>query len=69
MINNHLKPGDQVEILNSAYPKARIVELRGPLGPNGMLIYRVRIGGKKSRKPTFIELREDQLQVLPAIAK
>ena len=67
-LQNQMKVGDRVEILNSGYPIGRIVELRGPLGPNGTLIYRVRIGGKKTRKPTFIELREDQLQVLPVVA-
>lgn len=58
-----LKLGDYVQILHSAYPRGRIVELRGPLGPGGVQIYRVRIGRK--RKPIYIELREDQLQAVP----
>jgi hypothetical protein len=59
-----LKLGDYVRILHSAYPRARIVELRGPLGPGGVQIYRVRIGRK--RNPIYIELREDQLEPVPA---
>jgi hypothetical protein len=59
-----LKLGDYVHILHAAYPRGRIVELRGPLGPGGAQIYRVRIG--RSRKPTYIELREDQLELIPA---
>lgn len=59
-----LKLGDYVHILHAAYPRGRIVELRGPLGPGGAQIYRVRIGQK--RNPTFIEVREDQLEPIPA---
>lgn len=59
-----LKLGDYVRILHTAYPRARIVELRGPLGPGGAQIYRVRVGRK--RKPTFLEVRADQLQLVPA---
>jgi hypothetical protein len=55
--------GDYVKILHSPYPRARIVELRGPLGPGGAQIYRVRVGGKRDR--TYIELRGDQLELLP----
>jgi hypothetical protein len=40
------------------------VELRGPLGPNGAQIYRVRVPRKP--KPAYIEVREDQLQAIPA---
>jgi hypothetical protein len=59
-----LKLGDYVQILHTAYPRGRIVELRGPLGPGGVQIYRIRIGRKP--KPTYIELREDQLEPVPA---
>jgi hypothetical protein len=44
--------------------RGRIVELRGPLGPGGVQIYRVRFPGKP--KPDYIELREDQLILIPA---
>ena len=59
-----LKLGDYVHILHTAYPRGQIIEVRGPLGPGGVQIYRVRTGRK--RKPTYIELREDQLEpILP----
>lgn len=51
--------GDRVAILHSAGLRGRIVEARGPLGPGGMLIYRVRVPRKP--KPTYIELGADQL--------
>ena len=41
----------------------RIVELRGPLGPGGAQIYRIRIPRKP--KSMYIELREDQLIPIP----
>jgi hypothetical protein len=59
-----LKLGGYVRILHTAYPWARIVEVRGPLGPGGVQIYRVRIGLKP--KPIYIELREDQLEPVSA---
>jgi hypothetical protein len=58
-----LKLGDWVKIRHSGFKRARIVELRGPLGPNGAQIYRVRVRAKP--KPIYIELREDQLELLP----
>jgi hypothetical protein len=62
-----LKVGDRVKILRSGYRRGRIVEERGPLGPGGVLIYRVRIPGKP--KPIYIELREDQLVLVPKEAE
>ncbi len=53
--------GDYVTIPQTTYPPGRIVELRGPLGPGGAQIYRVRIPEK--RNPIYIELREDQLEL------
>jgi hypothetical protein len=44
--------------------RGRIVELRGALGPGGAQIYRVRFPRKP--KPIYIELREDQLILIPA---
>jgi hypothetical protein len=55
-----LKLGDRVRIRLSRGLKGRIVELRGPLGPGGAQIYRVRIPRKP--KPQYIEVRENQLQ-------
>ena len=44
--------------------KGRIVELRGPLGPNRAQIYRIKYGPKGAR--AYTELREDQLEIVPA---
>jgi hypothetical protein len=55
--------GDRVKILNSNGLKGRIVELRGPLGPKGAQIYRVRLRPKPNA--SYIEVREDQLEVIP----
>ncbi len=54
-----LKVGALVNILNSGYRRGRIVEFRGPLGPGGARIYRVRV--RREPSPTYVELREDQL--------
>jgi hypothetical protein len=56
------KLGDRVRIRLSNL-KGRIVELRGALGPGGAQIYRVRTRGKP--RPAYIEVREDQLVLLP----
>ena len=56
--------GDRVKIRYSGGLRGRIVELRGPLGPGGAQIYRVLVRRKPSRK--YIELREDQLVLIPA---
>jgi hypothetical protein len=58
------KLGDYVKIRHTSFPRARIVELRGPLGPGGVEIYPVRVGPKRDR--TYIELRGDQLEPLPS---
>ena len=58
-----LKLGDHVKIKYYPDLRARIVELRGPLGPGGVQIYRVRI--RRKPKPTYVELREDQLEAIP----
>jgi hypothetical protein len=52
------KVGDWVGFHFSEF-QGRIVEFRGPLGPGGALIYRVRVPHKP--KPIYIEVREDQL--------
>ncbi len=56
------KLGDRVRIRHSSL-RGRIVECRGPLGPGGAQIYRVRTRGKPS--PAYIEVREDQLRLIP----
>ena len=52
--------GDRVQIKNYAGPPGKIIELRGPLGPKGVNIFRVAI----PQKPGFvlIEVRGDQLE-------
>jgi hypothetical protein len=63
-----LKVGDWVKILNSGYTKpGRIVEYRGPLGPGGARIYRVKLRGRPY--PAYIEVREDQLEVVAKESK
>jgi hypothetical protein len=62
----HLKLGDRVRIRHSSYPPARIIELRGPLGPGGTQVYRVRI--RRKPRPIYIELLEDQMELIPAEA-
>ena len=57
-----LKIGTVVKIINSGYSLARIAEYRGPLGPKGARIYRVLVQQKP--RPVYIEVREDQLEVL-----
>jgi hypothetical protein len=57
------KYGDRVSIRYSDM-KGPIVELRGPLGPGGAQIYRVRV--RRKPRPAYIEVREDQLELLPA---
>jgi hypothetical protein len=54
--------GDRVKLRLSGGMRGRIVELRGPLGPGGVQVYRVRIRGKLE---PYIEVMEDQLQLLP----
>jgi hypothetical protein len=59
-----LKLGDHVQVIYYPDLRGRIVELRGPLGPGGAQIYSIRVPRKP--KPMYIELREDQLEVIPA---
>jgi hypothetical protein len=63
-----LKVGDLVKIRNSGYRPGRIVELRGPLGPGGAEVYRVRV--RRKPKPMYVEVLGDQLEVAtPNLAK
>ncbi|HWY86429.1 MAG TPA: hypothetical protein VNX28_06880 [Gemmataceae bacterium] len=57
-----LKVGTVVKILKSGYGRAKIAEYLGPLGPKGARIYRVLVQKKPRR--VYIEVREDQLEVL-----
>ena len=51
-----------LKIRYAGFPRARIVEYRGPLGPGGMRIYRVRAPMKP--KPFVAEVREDQIEAI-----
>lgn len=57
------KLGDRVKVRYSNMT-GRIVELRGPLGPKGAPIYRIRLWRKP--RPAYVEVREDQLEPIPA---
>jgi hypothetical protein len=57
-----LKVATIVQILNSGYQRAKIAEYRGPLGPKSARIYRVLVQERPRR--VYIEIREDQLEVL-----
>jgi hypothetical protein len=59
-----LKLGDWVKIRHTGWKRARIVELRGPLGPGGAEVYRVRVS-RKPLKPIYIELLAKHLELLP----
>jgi hypothetical protein len=63
-VTEPLPIGTLVRIRDSGYGVSRIVEYRGPLGPKGARIYRVQV----RRKPhaAYTEVREDQLEVVPA---
>jgi hypothetical protein len=63
-VENPFKVGDFVKIRYSDVKRARIVELRGPLGPGGAEIYRVLVHRKPKRR--YIEVRGDQLTLIPA---
>jgi hypothetical protein len=58
-----LNLGDWVEIRYSGGQRGRIVEYRGPLGPKGAHIYRIRL--RRKPKPKYVELPEDQLKSIP----
>jgi hypothetical protein len=57
------QPGDLVSIKGYERLLGRIVEFRGPLGPNGELIYGIDL----QTRPvvSYIELREDQIEHAP----
>ena len=57
-----LKPGTGVKIRYSGYPRAKVAEYLGPLGPKGARVYRVLVQRKPRR--VYIEVLEDQLEVL-----
>lgn len=60
---DHWKLGDHVVIRHSGGLRGRIFQLLGPLGPGGRQIYRVQL--RRKPKPTYIEVRGDQLAPAP----
>jgi hypothetical protein len=52
--------GDRVEILH--FGKGKVVELRGPLGPDGSEVYRIMYQRKPS--PRYIEVWAEQIRPL-----
>jgi hypothetical protein len=61
---HEVKRGDWVRILSPAGDEiGRIVEYRGPLGPKGVPVYRVRL--RKRPRRVYTEVREDQLEMIP----
>jgi hypothetical protein len=57
------KAGEIVRIRYSGVKRAKIVELRGPLGPGGTQVYRVIV--RRKPKPIYVEVTEDQMVRLP----
>lgn len=66
-LDEPLKVGTIVRIRNSGYGRAKIVEFRGALGPNGARVYRIRV--RKKPNPAYIEVVEDQLEAEPAVSE
>ena len=62
-----LKLGDRVQMRYHPDMRGRIVELRGPLGPKGAQVYRIRIPLKP--KAMFVELLADQLILISSEKK
>jgi hypothetical protein len=60
-----IKLGSRVRIRHTNGLKGKVVELRGPLGPNGANVFRIQI--RTTPEPGFIEVREDQLEVLKSV--
>ena len=58
-----LKLGTIVRVRDSRIGRARIVEFRGALGPNGARVYRLQFAKKP---PAYIEVLEEQIEVEPA---
>ena len=61
---NPIKLGDRVKIRDAPTLIGRVVEVRGPLGPKGEQVYRIRLWRRP--KPAYIEVLEEQLEPVPA---
>ncbi len=61
--------GDRVKIHHSRGTRARIVEVRGPIGPAGAQVYRIMVVRKSpGTRPirTAFDVMEDQIELIPA---
>lgn len=56
-------PGTLVRIRNSGFGRGRVAEYRGPLGPKGARVYRVRV--RKKPYEAYTEVLESQLELIP----
>jgi hypothetical protein len=54
--------GDIVRLHDVNKRRGKIVELRGPLAPGGMQLYRVLL--RRKPRPAYIEVREDQIDLI-----
>jgi hypothetical protein len=63
------KLGDRVKMHHSNGTPARIVEVRGPIGPGGSQVYRIvevyKVPGTRPIR-TYIDVMEDQIEPIPA---
>ena len=70
----NFKVGDRVRLIAVPAPgglSGRVVELRGPLGPNGTPVYGVRLrrrpfGPHGKSRYSYIEVGADQIELVPA---
>jgi hypothetical protein len=61
--------GDRVIVRHSRGQRARIAEVRGPIGPGGVQVYRIvevrKVPGTRPIR-TYIDVMEDQIELIPA---
>lgn len=66
-VETSFKLGDHVRIKDMAGKVGRIAELRGPLGPGGASVYRVKV--QKKPRASYIELLDNQIEAVPIVTK
>lgn len=63
--------GDRVRVHHSRGARARIVEVRGPIGPGGVQVYRIverrNVPGTRPIR-AYIDVMEHQVELMPAKA-
>ncbi len=55
--------GSRVRFVDLPNLTGKVVEFRGPLGPKGVEIYRIRFLNRPYK--SYVEVRGDQIEVLP----